>query len=40
LQNENENIWSDETIEIFKREVMNRTVEIHFEHQDDGPIQW
>jgi hypothetical protein len=39
-QNENEPMWSDETIEIFKEEVIDKVVEIHFINEEEGTQQW
>jgi len=39
-QNDNETIWPDETIEIFKNEVIDKIVEVHFSNQEEGTEQW
>ncbi|CAF4572589.1 unnamed protein product [Rotaria sp. Silwood2] len=39
-QNENETIWPEETIQIFKTEVIDKVVEVHFVNQEEGTEQW
>ncbi len=39
-QNENETMWPDETIEIFKDEILDKIVEVHFANQEEGTEQW
>ncbi|CAF1418182.1 unnamed protein product [Rotaria magnacalcarata] len=39
-QNEHEVIWSEDTIQIFKDEVIDKVVEIHFVNQEEGTEQW
>ncbi|CAF4616210.1 unnamed protein product, partial [Rotaria magnacalcarata] len=33
-------IWSEDTIQIFKDEVIDKVVEIHFVNQEEGTEQW
>ncbi|CAF3758570.1 unnamed protein product [Adineta steineri] len=39
-QNENEAIWPDETIKIFREAVHDTVVEIHFANSEEGTEQW
>ncbi|CAF4418853.1 unnamed protein product, partial [Adineta steineri] len=38
-QNENEAIWPDETIKIFREAVHDTVVEIHFANSEEGTEQ-
>jgi hypothetical protein len=33
-------MWPDETIEIFKDEILDKIVEVHFANQEEGTEQW
>jgi hypothetical protein len=37
---ENEPIWPEEAIEIFKQQVADKIVEIHFVNEEEGTDQW
>ncbi len=39
-QNDTDPIWPNETIEIFKEEVTDKVVEIHFANEEEGTEQW
>ncbi|UJR14741.1 hypothetical protein I4U23_001732 [Adineta vaga] len=39
-QNENETVWPEETIQIFRHEVLDKTLEIHFVNREEGTEQW
>ncbi len=39
-QNENGTIWSEEAIELFKREVIDKVVKVEFINEEEGTEQW
>jgi len=39
-QNENDSIWPEETVQIFREEVTNKIVEVHFANHEEGTESW
>ncbi|CAF3645620.1 unnamed protein product [Rotaria sp. Silwood1] len=39
-QTENDTIWPEETIQMFKKEVTEKIIEVHFVNQEEGTEQW